>query len=280
MVTSDPSLAPPASAPSLRSFIQRNSEFGGRKLRKFANYIDLYERIFSQFVGRRPRILEIGVQHGGSLRMWQDYFRGEAEIFGIDLLPECKRFEEDNVQIFIGDQSDSKFISDVSSRIGSLDIVIDDGSHVPRHQIASFEQFFYNNLTEGGYYIVEDCNTSYWPHYGGGLKRKGTFIEFSKDLCDAVNAWHAGNKKLPVTNATRWIKRITFESSLVVFEKQLMEAPPHISSGNEEIDTQDIFADASYGHLLKYLRGFAPLRYAVRNNQFLWNLMRKNIEKK
>jgi cephalosporin hydroxylase len=280
MDSSDPFLASALVAPSLHALLQKNSELGGRKLRKSANYIDLYERIFAQFVGRRPRILEIGIQHGGSLQLWKEFFQGDVELFGIDILPECKRFEEENIHVLFGDQSDPKFLADASKRIGRVDIIIDDGSHIPRHQIAAFESLFYNNLKDDGYYIVEDCVTSYWPEYGGGLKRRGTFVEYSKDLCDSLNAWAVRRKNLPITDATLWIKRITFEYSLVVFEKQAMTAPPVISSGTEEIDTQDIFGNVGYGWLLNRLRRFAPLRYAVRNNQLLWRSMRRAIERK
>jgi SAM-dependent methyltransferase len=269
-----------APAPTLLSFIQRNADQGGRKLRKYANYIDLYEHILSRFVGRCPRILEIGVQHGGSLRMWNEFFQGNVEIFGVDILPECKKLEEDNVHIFIGDQSDKAFLTRLSENIGQVDVIIDDGSHIGRHQIATFEQLFYNNLTPGGYYVVEDCHCSYWAEYGGGLRRRGTFVEYSKNLCDAINAWYAKSTKLPVTEATRWIKRVSFESSVVMIEKQYMMAPPVLSSGIEEIDTHDIFKDVQYGPLLRYLRGFAPVRAAVRNNQFLWKIMSGAIEKR
>jgi cephalosporin hydroxylase len=277
MYTPEPAPANGASTPSLHSLLQRNAALGGRKVRKYANYIDLYDQLFRKFVGRRPRILEIGVQHGGSLQIWNEFFRGEVEIFGIDILPECQQLEENNINIFIGDQSDIKFLTAVSNKIGHIDLVIDDGSHVSKHQIATFEILFYNNLNVGGFYIVEDCHSSYMPEYGGGLGRRGTFIEYAKDLCDSINAWHAGDKRLHVTEATRWIRRITFESSLVVFEKNKMSAPAVVSTGVEEIDTVNIFGDSAYAPLLRTLRGFAPLRYAIRNNQFLWKLMRKVV---
>ena len=35
-------------------------------------------------------------------------------------------------------------------------------------------------LNDGGIYIVEDVESSYQNMYGGGPKRNGTFIEFSK----------------------------------------------------------------------------------------------------
>jgi hypothetical protein len=275
----EPSPVEPDTASTLHRFLRHNTEIGGRKLRKYSNYIELYERVLSNFRGTRPRILEIGVQHGGSLRMWKEYFGGNVEIFGVDILPECKKLEEHNIHIFIGDQSDHKFLEELSKTLGMVHVIVDDGSHICSHQIATFEKLFYNNLLSGGYYVVEDCHSSYMVEYGGGLKRRGTFIEYAKELCDAVNAWHAGNSRLPVTLASKWIKRITFESSLVMIEKSEMEGPPSLTSGVAEIETQDIFSDDLYGRLLRRVRSYQSLGVMVRNNPFLWRVMRKAIRK-
>jgi cephalosporin hydroxylase len=275
----EPSPAEPGTS-TLHRFLRHNTEIGGRKLRKYSNYIELYERVLSNFIGTRPRILEIGVQHGGSLRMWKEYFSGNVEIFGVDILPECKKFEEPNIHIFIGDQSDDNFLEELSNNIGSVNVIVDDGSHVCSHQIATFEKLFYRNLLPEGYYIVEDCHSSYMVEYGGGLRRKGTFIEYAKKLCDAVNAWHAGDYRLPVTLASKWIRRITFESSLVMVEKSEMDGPPSVTSGATEIDTQNIFSDDLYGRLLSRLRSYPSLRFMVRNNPFFWRMMRRVVGKK
>ena len=38
---------------------------------KFEHYFPLYEKHFEKYIGKSPRILEIGVRGGGSLQMWQ-----------------------------------------------------------------------------------------------------------------------------------------------------------------------------------------------------------------
>ena len=53
-------------------------------------------------------LLEVGVSRGGSLQMWSDYFGEKIKIFGIDIDPRCKEFENENTKIFIGSQSDRK----------------------------------------------------------------------------------------------------------------------------------------------------------------------------
>jgi len=250
----------------------------GRMARKYSNYFEIYDRYLGKYSNRRPRILEIGVQHGGSLRLWNGYFDGNVDIFGMDILPECKKFERDNVEIFIGDQSDEAFLRDVARRIGKVDVIIDDGSHVPSHQIASFKILFFNALADDGIYICEDCHTSYWKHYGGGLRRRGTFIEYAKRLCDQINAWHADAPRLAADEATHWIKSISFFSSVVVFERAKMSAPEPLSAGVEEIDLEAPFKTGSAHPIVLRLKRVRFVQIIVRRNPVLWNAMRRLIK--
>jgi cephalosporin hydroxylase len=162
------------------------------KVHKWHHYFDIYDRHFLKYKGTNPVILEIGVAKGGSLEMWNYYFKGECTIYGIDIDPQCKKYESEfsNVKIFIGDQSDTNFLNQIKSEVPKVDILIDDGSHMNRHIIKSFEEL-YSTVTPGGTYLIEDLHTSYWSeYYGGGLLRPGTAIEYLKTLIDKLNAKH------------------------------------------------------------------------------------------
>ena len=74
-------------------------------IHKWENYFAIYESYFDKFRKRNARVLEIGIQYGGSLKMWKEYF-GNAKIFGIDINPDCKNLEEQNIDIQIGSQND------------------------------------------------------------------------------------------------------------------------------------------------------------------------------
>lgn len=131
----------------------------GRLTDKWASYFPIYERHFSRFVGTSVRVLEIGVSHGGSLQLWKKYFGLKAEIIGLDIDARCKAYEEEQITIHIADQALPPPI------LGPLDIVIDDGSHRPEDQAASFTHLF-PTLRAGGIYLVEDCHQHYpalWP---------------------------------------------------------------------------------------------------------------------
>jgi hypothetical protein len=250
----------------------------GRKIYKYSNYFEIYDRYLAAYKGHAPTIMEIGVQHGGSLLLWDTYFDGKASIVGIDILQDCKRFEDKNVRIFIGDQSDKKFLGDVIAKMGKVDIIVDDGSHIPSHQIKTFEVLFFNALADNGIYICEDCHTSYWRRYGGGLRHSGSFVEYAKKLCDQLNAWGADDPALVVNEATKWIKSIAFFSSVVVFEKAPISEPRAVSAGDEGIDVESPFRKSKYASLVLPLKRSSLVQGLVRRNPFLWRIMRRLLE--
>lgn len=191
---------------------------GGKRLHKWFHYFDIYERHFERFRGRAPTILEIGVLGGGSLQMWKAYFGHGARVIGIDIDPACKAHEEDGIEIFIGSQDDPALINQIVDRYGTFDIVIDDGSHIMRHVMKSFE-LLYERVDPHGVYLVEDLHTAYWDEYEGGLKRPGTFMEFVKDKLDEMNAPHTRGA-IPVSTFTRSTACISVYDSVVAFEKR------------------------------------------------------------
>ena len=158
-----------------------------RLIHKPPNYFPIYERHLERFRNRPVTMLEIGVFHGGSLQMWKSYLGPEAQIWGVDIDERCKALEEDQIAIRIGDQSDRSFLRKLVSEMPEIDIVLDDGGHMMQQQIRSFEEI-YPHVAKTGVYLCEDVGTSYWRSYGGGFRRRGTFIEYSKDLVDRLHA--------------------------------------------------------------------------------------------
>ena len=196
-----------------------------RAINKWTHYFEVYDRHFDRYRNQDIVVLEIGIDQGGSLQMWKNYFGEKAKIYGIDINPKCKEFEEDNIQIFIGSQSDKKFLKEIKSFIPPLDILIDDGGHTMKQQIITFDLLF-DHIKEDGVYLCEDLHTSYWLNYGGGFKRRGTFIEFSKKFIDYLNAWHSEQSFfLKVNNFTRSVNSLHYYDSMLVIEKRKREKP-------------------------------------------------------
>ena len=85
------------------------------------------------------------------------------------------------------------FLTELNSKIPPIDILIDDGGHTMKQQITTFNVLF-DHVKMNGLYVCEDLHTSYWYEYGGGLYKKNTFIEFSKNFIDNIHAWYASSK--------------------------------------------------------------------------------------
>lgn len=190
---------------------------GHKRLHKWFHYFDAYEHHFSRFRDKKPTVLEIGVFGGGSLAMWKDYFGEGATIIGLDIDPECKSHEADGIKVYIGSQDDPNIIDTILSENGTIDIVIDDGSHRMDHVLASFH-LLYDRISPKGVYFVEDTHTCYWPEYQGGLASPKTFIEFTKAKLDEINAVHTRGA-LDVTGFTTSTRSITVYDSICVYEK-------------------------------------------------------------
>lgn len=190
---------------------------------KWQHYFEIYERHLNKFRNNSPTIVEIGVQGGGSLEMWANYFGPNARIIGIDIDPNCAnlKYDNPNIQIVIGDQADYVFWEKFNSEIGNIDICIDDGGHLANQQIVTFEKVF-PQLNYGGTFICEDCHTSYWPEYDGNLFKPGTFIEYAKTYVDIVNSNWINNKHIEFHRREQIAENLTnicFYDSVVVFEK-------------------------------------------------------------
>jgi hypothetical protein len=186
-------------------------------------YTKYYQKHFRHLRKKRLNVLEIGVLKGESLRMWKRYFP-KSQIFGIDIL-DARNIEESRIKIFQGDQGDECFLEDVFKLIGSLDIIIDDGSHQNKHVICSFQTLF-PLLNDGGIYVVEDLQTSYWPSFGGDskdLNNPNTSMNFFKSLTDGLNYEEYENKEYIPNYFDKHIESIHFYHNLVFIYKSCNE---------------------------------------------------------
>ena len=191
----------------------------GRLIHKPKHYIPIYERFFADRVSKPLTFFEIGCGYGGSMQMWKSYFGPHARIIGLDIRSECKSYEDDQISVRIGSQSDPQFLASVVEEFGPPDIVNDDGSHFMRDVIASFE-FLYDRMAKDGIYLVEDMYFAYRPTMGGGLGAPNSFIEYSKRLVDQLHARYT-NGALFANSFTENTIAIHFYDGIVVFERGL-----------------------------------------------------------
>lgn len=205
-------------------------------LPKFADkwdpYFDVYETWFAKFRNHSPRILEIGVQNGGSADMWVEYFGPGTRVVGVDIDPRCLQHTSESVEIVIGDQGSTVFwTSFFESHPEPFDIVIDDGSHQMSDMVLTFI-LASKHVRDGGIYLVEDCHTVYWTDpsiYHGDIATRGiynpqNFMEFTKAGLDVLNRKHmTDHPQVPqlaagLIDVFGHIKSTHYYDSMVVYE--------------------------------------------------------------
>jgi cephalosporin hydroxylase len=206
-----------------------------KMLMKMDHYLDIYAKLLRDWQGRDVRFLEIGVFKGGSIRMWRDFFGKESSLTFLDIDPACKAHQIEGTTVEIGDQTDRAFLARIAKEYGPFDIIIDDGGHKMDQQSTSFRALW-PYLNDGGLYVVEDTHTSYWPGFGSGYQRKGSFIELAKNLVDRFHSWYTDQDDIfPHHAAAEQVGSISFYDSMVVFERQNKEMPFTITSMNGNI---------------------------------------------
>lgn len=216
----------------LEKYFKANTD---RSIHKWQHYFNVYDRHFSRYRGTDVHIVEFGISEGGSLQMWKEYFGPKCQIYGVDINPYCKELEEDRIKIFIGDQEDRNFLQSLARDIPRIDILIDDGGHRMQQQINTFEELF-PHIDDNGIYFCEDMHTSYWKGWGGGgYKKSGTFIEYTKNFIDYINAWHSQTPRLSVSPFTRSARSLHYYDSILVIEKEVVDEPFHLRTGEEKI---------------------------------------------
>jgi hypothetical protein len=131
--------------------------------------------------------------------------------------------------VLIGSQDDPAFLRRAAGSLGRLDVVVDDGSHVAKHQLASFDVLF-DLLAPGGLYVIEDVHTAYWYAFGGGRGRPGTAIDLVRRLVDDLHGWHHDAPRS--TPARDWVPAVHVYDSMVVIEKSRRDRPVPVLIGD------------------------------------------------
>jgi len=188
-------------------------------------YTPIYNALFAHLRERSLRLLEIGVggyafrtAGGASLSMWAEYFP-HGEITGIDIVE--KRLHLDpRIKLFQGSQEDAVFLKKISDERGPFNIIIDDGSHLPKHMVASFKILF-PLLADDGIYIIEDVQTAFWPHLGGSALHGGEVLKLVRSIVEYLH--HAeiavvDRSHVPPLIATQ-VKALRVFHNLIVIDK-------------------------------------------------------------
>lgn len=199
-------------------------EFGSDKWGTH-RYTPHYQHHFAHLRDRHMLVLELGIggyareaQGGASLRMWKWFFP-RAQIVGVDI--KDKSFvNEPRIRAIQGSQTNRALMHRIVKRYGAPTIVIDDGSHRPPHVIKSFALLF-PMLQDGGLYVIEDIQTSYWPDWKGSLDLDdpNTSMAMVKRLLDGLNHEEFLDEGYQATYTDRHVVAVHCYHNLVVIEK-------------------------------------------------------------
>jgi len=181
---------------------------------KWKSYFEIYNDLFQEYKNKKITFVEIGIDRGGSLFMWKDFFSKDTRIIGIDTNPETKKLEEYGFEIFIGDQSDENFWSNFYEKVGKIDILLDDGGHKNIEQIVTTMSSL-PHVNNGGKIVVEDTHASYIKkHYRNPSMFSS--ISFFNLIVDSIN------RRCPMVNNTKAniytnkVYSVNFYESIVV----------------------------------------------------------------
>jgi hypothetical protein len=225
---------------------------------KIDTYFLAYEEIFKKYIDKKITFIEVGVLHGGSLFMWREYFGPKARIIGIDLDPAAKELEKHGFEIFIGSQSDKFFWENFYSKIGKIDILLDDGGHVNDQQIITLNEAI-NNTNDGGVIVVEDTHTSYLRSFGNPSKY--SFINYSKFLVDAVNSRFTDTNIKMNNNFNKKIYSINFYESIVAMNidsKKCINASVLNNNGSNRTEVYDARNEDYSPNIIKFIKKYFP----------------------
>lgn len=220
----------------------------GKVSDKWASYLPYYDKLFESLRELPIKLLEIGVQNGGSLETWSHYFHNATLLTGCDIDPKCAAlsYSDARINIVVGDANSAITYQKITELSSHFDVVIDDGSHKSTDIINSFINYF-PLLSPGGVFVVEDTCCLFMDEFGGGVLSEFSAYAFFKRLTDIVNFQFWKNdvsinnylrtffdlRSTPTFILDGWIESIEFRNSIITIKKSFK--PGHEKIGERII---------------------------------------------
>jgi len=145
------------------------------------SYESVYNTLFLKYKDCCKNILEIGFDGGFALQAYSEYFMN-SNIYGIDIKDNRNEDIKKNpkINVFIGDACSSEAINKFNLL---FDIIVEDASHLPEHQIKHFMD--YNKLVnKGGIYVIEDIHENHFNEVYSKTKEIAENNDFKVEVFD------------------------------------------------------------------------------------------------
>jgi len=220
--------------------LEIGKKYGTDKVSKH-QYHTIYPLYLDKYRDTSGNMIEVGLNRSKSLKMYMEllpnmhiYALDINPFFNISALQEIEGFDletmkSDRCTVIKCDQSSIDDLNDVKTKINlGIDIISDDGSHVPEHQVLTFNSLF-PMLNSGGIYIIEDIETSYYNWatkkiYGRynikyGTGHPNSCIEQFKKVIEGINHKYA-NYYSPEIEHQHEIHSVTFALNCIIIIKK------------------------------------------------------------
>ncbi len=120
-------------------------------------YDKFYLRELEEFKDFKMNILEFGIHNGSSQAAFCKYF-DKSNIFGVDKNPYYKKFYSKKIRSLYCDVSDRNSLKILKEYLKfEFDVIIDDASHIPEHQLKTFIEMF-DLVKSKGIYVIEELD--------------------------------------------------------------------------------------------------------------------------
>ena len=132
------------------------------------SYLPLYQELLIKKRDTAKNVLEIGIQNGGSIKLWSDFFTN-AKIYGLDIIDinhkyiweAIKNNEKICLYTSIDAYNSDFFIDTILSKNIKFDFILDDGPHTLQSMI-KFIKMYSNVMADDGILIIEDVQSWDW----------------------------------------------------------------------------------------------------------------------
>ena len=130
------------------------------------SYLPLYQKLLVNKKETAKNVLEVGVQAGGSIKMWSEFFTN-ATVYGLDIMNNDNHLEfiknKENIKLYTSTDAYNKdfFTTTFLNKNIKCDLILDDGPHSLESMIR-FIKLYSQIMTDDGILIIEDVQSWSW----------------------------------------------------------------------------------------------------------------------
>ena len=130
------------------------------------SYLPLYQKLLVNKKETAQNVLEVGIYHGGSIKLWSDFFIN-ATVYGLDIMNISNVWKgiQNNKKIILHTSTDAYnidfFTANFLNKNIKCDFMLDDGPHT-LESMKQFIKLYSQIMTDDGILIIEDVQSWDW----------------------------------------------------------------------------------------------------------------------